>query len=368
MNAVFEQAVAHGDYAGFTAHSTERATEPGQVWHAPDPPADAKPATLRREDWRDSLTEPRHEAKEARAQEEARRVAEGVRRLLHQGVAAGDVIVLARRRVTLAHVADALHALHVPCVAAEELRLADQIEVNDLVAVLDVLVSPGNDLALAHALKSPLFGASDVELLALAARAPRHAATPWWSALQAWHDAPPALSRARTLLAQWSDDARRLPPHDVLDRVVHKGDLMARLAAAVPADRRVSALGAVNALLSLSLSLEGGRNASVYRFVRALKQRVLSVQAPARVDAVQLLTVHGVKGLEARCVWVVDTDPNDMRGASPACWWIGRSTAMRRDAWRSWPTSTPPVPRWLICARRSSPRRSARNSTRCTWR
>ncbi|MCW5660556.1 MAG: UvrD-helicase domain-containing protein [Burkholderiaceae bacterium] len=318
VNAVFNQAVNAGEFDGFIAHSTARADDaPGHVWHAAEPAGGAREAAQRRSDWRDSLTEPRHQAKEARAQDEARRIAAGVRQLLDQGVAAGDVIVLARRRVTLAWVAQALHALHVPCVAAEELRLADVIEVKDLVALLDVLVSHGNDLALAQALKSPLFGASDAELLALSQRADRRCATVWWSALMAWHDAPPALQRARTLLASWSDAARRLPPHDLLDRVVHQGDLMARLAAAVPADRRVAALAAVNALIALSLSLEGGRHASVYRFVRTLRQRALGVKAPARSDAVQLMTIHAVKGLEARCVWVADADPAENHGSEP---------------------------------------------------
>jgi ATP-dependent helicase/nuclease subunit A len=318
VNAVFGHAVAAGEFDGFIAHSTERSNDvAGRVWHVPDPPGEERAAVVRRTEWRDSLTEPRHQAREARAQDEARRVAAGVRQLIDQGVAAGDVIVLARRRITLAWIAEALHALHVPCVAAEELRLADVIEVNDLVAVLDVLVSHGNDLALAHALKSPLFGASDADLLALSQRVNRHAAAVWWSALMAWHEAPPALQRARMLLAQWSDDARRLPPHDLLDRVVHQGDLMARLAAAVPADRRVAALAAVNALIALSLSLEGGRHASVYRFVRALRQRALGVKAPARNDAVQLMTIHAVKGLEARCVWVADADPQEAHGSEP---------------------------------------------------
>src|SRR6185503_12891684 len=39
VNAVFEQAVAGADYAGFAAHSTER-TEEGRVWHVPDPVVD----------------------------------------------------------------------------------------------------------------------------------------------------------------------------------------------------------------------------------------------------------------------------------------------------------------------------------------
>ena len=335
VNAVFAQTVAAGEFDGFIAHSTGRAAEPaGRVWHAPDPAPDSRAAAPRRSDWRDSLTEPRHEPKEARAQDEARRVAAGVQHLVRQGVAAGDMIVLARRRVTLAWVSEALHALHIPCVAAEELRLADVIEVNDLVAVLDALVSHGNDLALAQALKSPLFGASDAELLALSQRANRHAATVWWSALMRWDDAPASLQRARSLLMQWSDAARRLPPHDLLDRVVHQGDLMARLAAVVPSDRRRAALAAVNALISLSLSLEGGRHASVYRFVRALRQRALGVRAPARSDAVQLMTVHAVKGLEARCVWVVDADPHETHGSEPGVLvdWPVEHSAPRRVA------------------------------------
>jgi len=319
VNAVLGRAVADGDYDGFIAHSTQRAGETiGEVRHLIDPVTEDKPAGSRISGWRDSLTVPRHDAKEPRAFEEARRVARGVLQLIREGRAEpGQVMVLARRRAPLAQVAQELQALHIPCVAAEELRLGSLIEVSDLVAVLDVLASPGHDLSLAQALKSPLFGASDDHLLALARRATGYGATPWWSALQHWHDAPPALVRARDLLARWSDDARRLPPHDLLDRVVDQGDLMARLAAAVPAERRVAAIAAVNALLALSLSLDGGRHASVYNFVRALRQRALSVRAPARADAVQLLTVHGVKGLEAPCVWVVDADPREPREAKP---------------------------------------------------
>ncbi len=319
VNAVLGRAVADGDYEGFIAHSTQRAGEPpGEVRHLSDPPLDPRAAAPPTSAWRDSLTVARHDAKEPRARDEARRVARGVQQLIRAGeVEPGQVMVLARRHASLARVAEELQALHIPCVAAEELRLGSLIEVSDLVAVLDVLASPGHDLSLAQALKSPLFGASDEQLLALARRAEGRGAMPWWGALQDWHDAPPALARARRLLAGWSLAACTLPPHDLLDRVVDQGDLMARLAAAVPSERRVAAIAAVHALLALSLSLDGGRHASVYNFVRALRQRALSVRAPARKDAVQLLTIHGVKGLEAPCVWVVDADPREAREAKP---------------------------------------------------
>jgi len=322
LNAVFGAAASSGDYAGFSAHSTAAQTgTPGHAWCLAEPAVSAMPPAPKPpvNVWRASLTVPRLQAKEPRAADEARRVARAAGHLVRtQGFRPADLLVLARRRVTLTLVADELRALDLPCVAAESLRLSDLVEVNDLVAVLDILASPGHDLSLAQALKSPMFGASDADLLALSTRAAvTDGSTRWWSALQQWHDAPPAILRAHTLLAGWAVQARRLPPHDLLDRIVCEGDCLARMAAVVPPERRVLALSAVDALLEQSLSLEGGRYLSVYRFVRALRQRVLKVPAPARDDAIRLLTIHGAKGLEARAVFVVDCDANPAREAEP---------------------------------------------------
>jgi ATP-dependent helicase/nuclease subunit A len=337
INAVFTQAQSAGEFDAFRAHSTACGDEPGSAWHLPDPPEAIAPEraaqAVSASGWRDSLTVARTSAVEPRAQAEARDVARAVQwALRHADVRPADVMVLARRHTALARVAEALRALHVPCVATEALRLADLVEVRDLVAVLDVLASPANDLSLAQALKSPLFGASDAQLLALSQRVQRGAATPWWSALMQWHDAPAALARARMWLARWADDAQRLPPHDLLDRIVGQGELLPRLAAAAPPERRGLALAAVDALLGLSLALDGGRHASVYRFVRALRQRMVSVRAPLREDAVQLLSIHGAKGLEARWVFVVDADPNPPRESDPGVlvdWPLDRDAPQR---------------------------------------
>jgi ATP-dependent helicase/nuclease subunit A len=55
--------------------------------------------------------------------------------------------------------------------------------------------------------------------------------------------------------------------------------------------------------------LDAGRYATPYGFVRALKRRPITFTAPSHPDAVQLLTVHGAKGLEADVVFVMDSDP-----------------------------------------------------------
>jgi len=323
VNAVFLAAKAHGDYPGFRAHSTGADVQtPGRSLRLMDavPPSDMPAGDQAGDGWRDSLTIPRTTPKEPRSLDEARRVARAAQAMIVNGECrAGDIMILARRRATLALVVDELRALALDCVAAEALRLADLAEVRDLVALLDALASNGHDLSLAHALKSPLFGASDDDLLALSGRASSISGPArWWAALQSWDGAPAGLARARRLLASWAALARSVPPHDLLDRIVDQGDLKARLAGAVPPQRRGVALAAVDALLALSLSLDSGRYATVYRFVRALRQRALSVPAPTREEAIKLMTIHGAKGLQARCVFVVDSDANPGHEARPA--------------------------------------------------
>ncbi len=307
VNAVFEQAQADGRFDGFRAHTTGAAGDAGAGVAALPRVERAPKETVARgtvPTWRDSLTMPRHEPEQGLRQREAEQVAQAVRRLMSQGVAPGDVFVLARRRAVLRQAAQALQVAGVPHVAPEDNALMAAPEVRDLVAVLDALASPSHDLSLAHALRSPLFGAGDDDLLWLASRAGGR----WWPALMSSDDAPPALQRAARLLRRWSELLAVLPPHDLLDRIVDEGELLPRLLAAVPPARRQPALHAVRSLLVLALELDGARYASVYGFVRALKRRALKTPADAQPDAVQLLTVHGAKGLEARVVVLMDTD------------------------------------------------------------
>lgn len=313
LNAVFDDAARADGWGPYRAHTTGSDAD-GAVRALPGVARTATERAAAREDWRDSLTQPRHEAEFRRRQAEAAQVADAVAEGLAAGTTrAGRVMVLARRRAVLADVADALAARHVPHVVPEAVALAEAPEALDLAAVLDVLASPAHDLSLARALKSPLFGAEDADLLWLARRAQRDRSA-WRHALAAADDAPgAALPRARRLLDGWQALAERLPPHDLLDRIVHEGELVPRLLAAVPAARRHAALQAVQATLAAALELDGGRYASLYGFVRALKSGRLSGAAAAPADAVQLLTVHGAKGLEADVVFVADADPEPRR-------------------------------------------------------
>jgi ATP-dependent helicase/nuclease subunit A len=310
LNSVFDDAARVDGWGPFRAHSTGAAPG-GQVLRLPGvmrPPKEAAAGLAA--GWRDSLTEPRTEPETLLRAAEAAQIGDAVLELLQaHGLAPGEVMVLARRRAMLALVAQALAARHVPHVVAEPLWLHESPEVLDLAAVLDVLVSPGHDLSLARALKSPLFDTGDEGLVELAATA-RAQRQPWFDALCGGPEpALPALRRARRLLRGWLPLLPALTPHELLDRIVDEGELIPRLAAAVPSARRAGALHAVQAFIGAALHHEGGRFASSYGLLRALRAGRLRATAAAPPGAVQLLTVHGAKGLEARAVILADCDP-----------------------------------------------------------
>jgi ATP-dependent helicase/nuclease subunit A len=317
LNGVFAQAQADGDYAGFRPHTTDVETAAGAGVFALPCVMRSETATVSADvdaaAWRDTLATPRQEPDELLREREAGCVADAIAALIrHDGIAPSGIHVLCRKRESLRLVAQALAARHLPFAAPEDFELIDAPEVRDLAALLDMLASPSHRLPLAHALRSPVFGASDDDLIAIA-----RAAGPsgdWWHALRELPAPGERLLRARELLARWRRAALRLPPHDLLDLIVADGEVRERYVAAVPPERRAAALGAIDALLQQTLTLDGARYATPYNFVRSLKRRVLKVPAALQSAAVQLLTVHGAKGLEADVVFVMDADPNPKGG------------------------------------------------------
>ena len=311
INGVF--GVAGELFPGFRRHTTEvraiAASEVSTLARIDRPP---RPPSRRGDDavplvWRDSLSTPRLVVDEVLREREAEAVAEAVMAEIATGTRADAIYVLCRKRQSLRLVAHALERRHVGHSAVEDAMLAETPEAQDLIALLDVLVSTGHDLSLARALRSPLFGATDLDLLAIRARAAAGAS--WWRALRELEAPGPDLERARSLLERWQALVAALPPHDLLDRIVVEGDAHARYAAAVPPEQRAFALDAIDAVLVQSLYLDGGRYATPYAFVRALKKRAVKAALPVRASTVRLLTVHGAKGLEADTVFVMDTEP-----------------------------------------------------------
>ncbi|NTV97289.1 MAG: hypothetical protein HGA75_18065 [Thiobacillus sp.] len=225
-----------------------------------------------------------------------------------------DILVLTATRTGLEVFEDAFKSAGIPYLGSRRGGLLDTLEAGDLVALLGFLVMPFDDLRLARVLKSPLFGCSDADLVAL-----RDAGVGAWSErLRAWAtraDAPAHIRRAQLLLTAWREAAGPLPPHDLLDRIFHEGEAEARYAAAAPERLRPTVLANLRGVLELSLKLGGGRFPSLPHFLDELM--VLGEDAgddapdepPASTgDAVRMLTIHAAKGLEAPIVFLIKTD------------------------------------------------------------
>jgi len=360
VNATMAQAVANEGYEGFRAHSTD-APQLGAVGRLPvipraktDNQADDKPAVKAAGQdagppaWRDSLLQPREEPEETLRTLEARQAADWIaQQVMPVGAGAAElalkpaqIMVLSRKRAGLFPLQQALRARGIAAQIGEKTALIDCCEVQDIVALLDVLVSPQHDLSLARALRSPLFGVSDAALVQLAL-AQRRLAKPWFALLQADAVAPldelrlpeaQSLQGVAAQLARWRQWLDTLPPHDALQTLYDDGDVLARFAAAAPPAQREAVLANLRALLAVALQVDGGRYTTPYALVRALKAG--GIQAPATVsaDAVRLLTIHGAKGLEADAVLLLDTDtpPRSADSMGVLVDWPGEAAVPRR--------------------------------------
>ncbi len=327
LNAVMGQVADAGRFPDFRPHSSASA-EAGDVRALPQVPRDGgepdAPQTMLPhadqamlpEGWRDSLRTPRYVLDTSRRELEAEQIATLIQRLMtHEGVKADEIFVLARRRVSLEAVAQALSLRQVPHIAPESDLLTDKQEVQDLMAALEALLSPANNLALAQALRSPMFEASNEDLLSLAARVGGPQGS-WMQALLAWpSDAacPVSLQRAAEGFRSWQACLPHLPPHDLLERMVRDTDLRAALARVVPDGQWQASLFHIDTLMAHSLAANAGRDLTPYRWLRQLWRDPPKLPPRASRQAVQLLTVHGAKGLEAEVVILADMDAEPAR-------------------------------------------------------
>ncbi len=346
VNQVMQAAQADGHFDGFRAHSTE-STAHGAIGALP---LIARPERARAEDdalsWRDSLTTPRVEPEDSLRTLECRQAARWIAGRIAGGVAPEHLMVLARKRQPLGLLQAELRQLGIPCEQPEQQVLGELPAVQDVLALVDALVSPGHDLALARALKSPLFGLGDDDLvrIALAVRASGEARAAWLDVLSQTELSTldgKALVADLMLYRQW---LLSLPPHDALQAIYSHRDVLARFAAAAPSAERAHTVAQLRALLAAALRVQGGRFLTAYQWLRALRRQRLPAPRHAAPESVQLLTVHGAKGLEADEVLLLDAASASPRGGGPGVLidWPGEQPAPTRLVFLESENAPPP--------------------------
>ncbi|MBZ0094835.1 MAG: UvrD-helicase domain-containing protein, partial [Sulfuricella sp.] len=334
VNRLFGQ---EAEFTGFELHQAHHAEIPGRVEVLPlaqddkEESAEAPPSVMV---LRDPLTEAVEEEEDQRVEREARQLAERIGAMVGTWQIATengagrpaefrDILLLKRSRTRLEIYERALRAARIPYVSSRQGGLLDTLECADLTALLTFLITPFADLCLAQALRSPLFGCSDDDLMALA----REPDGSWWARLHAVAGralSSPALRRALGLLQGWLALTDTLPVHDLLDRIYFEGDLLQRYAAAVPEAMRGAVQANLHAFMELALNVDSGRYPSLPKFINQLQQlrRAAAQEAPDEGivgdagNAVRILTIHGSKGLESPVVWLLDAQasPRNERG------------------------------------------------------
>ena len=214
----------------------------------------------------------------------------------------GDVLILVRQRGPLFEaIIRALKNAGVAVAGADRLELTEHIAIIDLMALADALLLPQDDLALATALKSPLFGFDDDLLFALA-----------WNRTASLRDTLAARVEERqefraayALLVRCARMARETTPFAFFAWLLGPEGGRRRIFARLG----VEAADVLEEFLELALAYERQEPPSLQGFLAWLRaaQAVVKRDMEIERDEVRVMTVHGAKGLEAPVVILADT-------------------------------------------------------------
>ncbi|PIE09037.1 MAG: hypothetical protein CSA73_00640 [Rhodobacterales bacterium] len=229
-------------------------------------------------------------------------------------------MILVRRRSPLFFaIINACKERNLPIAGADLLRIGGELAVRDLVALLSFLATPEDDLSLAAALRSPLFGWSEAALYQLAQGRGKR---PLWRVLEKRAEQHEATHR---ILRDLRDQADFLRPYDLLERILIRHDGRRRLLARLGGE----AEDGIDALLSQALAYERLQVPSLTGFLIWMEAEEVSIkrQIDSASNQLRVMTVHGAKGLESTIVYLPDTtrprwqDRHEIVAVDGNLWW-----------------------------------------------
>ena len=215
-----------------------------------------------------------------------------------RSITAGDFLILVRSRGKIFNaLIRELKTHRVPVAGSDRLKVGGELAVRDLLAVLRFLLTEADDLSLAAALRSPIFGISEAELFALS-----HGRDgTLWQRLR--HD--PAHQQTTDILRKLRNQADFLRPFEILEMLLttfgHRQTILARLGD--------EAEDGIDALLDLALKYEQVEAPTLTGFLEWMDSDDVEIkrQFDGGLNQVRVMTVHGAKGLEAPIVILPDT-------------------------------------------------------------
>lgn len=216
-----------------------------------------------------------------------------------RAVTAGDFLILVQRRSALFHaIIKALKAENVDVAGADRLKIVEELAVKDLLALMQFLATPEDDLSLAAALRSPLFGFSEQDIFTIA----HGRKGTLWQSLWGYRNRWPETVEVLEKLQGQADFIR---PYDLLETILTQHDGRRKLVARLGPE----AEDGIDELLSQSLQYESVEAPLLTGFLGWITSDDVEVkrQMDAAGNRVRVMTVHGAKGLEAPIVILPDT-------------------------------------------------------------
>jgi ATP-dependent helicase/nuclease subunit A len=227
----------------------------------------------------------------------------GVRR----PVRPADIAILFRARDSHREFEDALERRGLPSYVYKGLGFFDSDEIRDVRALLSYLANPLSGLAAAAWLRSRFVRMSDEGLRRLAPSLVDAliADPPPASVRSLDADDAQALRDARSAASVWRSLVDRLPPGELLDRVLIDAAYLAQ----TRGPRAGQARENLKKMRAIIRRLQNRGYATLDRIVSHLDRLALGDEANAVIDAsnaVSLMTVHAAKGLEFPVVFIVN--------------------------------------------------------------
>ncbi len=214
-------------------------------------------------------------------------------------VQAGDFLILVRRRSRLfSEIIRACKKEGLPIAGADRLKVMAELAVRDIAALLSFLDTPEDNLSLAVALKSPLFGLNEQALFDLSHR--RTNKFLWVALRERREEFPHVMAVLDDLMGQ-TDFLR---PYDLIERILTRHDGRRRLLGRLGEE----AEDGIDALLQQALAYERSSVPSLTGFLQWMQTDDLEIKREMEAGGgrIRVMTVHGSKGLEAPIVILPD--------------------------------------------------------------
>jgi ATP-dependent helicase/nuclease subunit A len=241
---------------------------------------------------------------------------------LDRAIEPSDILILLQKRAILLHpLIKALKDRNIPVSGVDRLVLTEQLIVKDIMALLQIILYPQDDLTLASLLKSPFFTFNEQDLFALAHQ---RGIESLWQRLQQNERYHAITDFIRNLITHHHQGAG---PYHLLSLIVNRpcpaNDKSGRHAL-------ITRLGfdaedALNELLNMALQFEQDHRPDIQLFLAWLQKNDAEIKRDTQntqQNHVRIMTVHGSKGLQAPLVILADASvkPSAFKSGRDILW------------------------------------------------